>query len=147
MNDLQPGDVPSDDELEVAPPSGADGLEKDTEEPTTMLSVEEIIAAGDITEKVLDVPDWGGKVRIRGFTKGEQQDLRRDCTKGDELDTDRLELLTVARGIIEPKFADDQVGQLRQKSATVLDRVLGEIMTLSGTTDGAQAGAERRFPD
>ena len=56
-----------------------------------ILTVEDILSAPDLPEKEVHVPEWGGSVRIRGFSKATQQELRRQATgPSGELDTEKI---------------------------------------------------------
>jgi hypothetical protein len=110
-----------------------------------ILTAEEILAAADVGEKVVPVPEWGGAVRIRGLTKAMQQHLRRAATVGNTVDADRLELLMFVHCVVEPKFTEEQVEALRQKSAAAIDRVLREVFALQGITPEAQDQMLRTF--
>ena len=50
-----------------------------------ILTVEDILTAPDIQEKVVEVPEWGGAVKIKSFTKARQLQLRSQAvdTKGE----------------------------------------------------------------
>ena len=121
---------------------------------TKILSVEEILGAPDIREEVVEVPEWGGAVRIRAFTKAQQQAIRDDATlkantrdgKAGTLDTSRLEMLTLIRGIVEPKFQDAHILNLREKSSSAIERILKAILVLSGMAENAVEQAEATFP-
>lgn len=112
---------------------------------TKILSVDEILAAPDLEEKTVPVPEWGGSVKVKGFTKAKQQELRKQATVGGELDEQRLEMLMFVHGVSEPQFSLDQVEQLRDKAAGPIDRILKEILEVSGMNPEAVKQAERSF--
>jgi hypothetical protein len=58
------------------PPHDANGTAPST---PRILSVEDILTAPDIAEKVVEVPEWGGAVKIRSFTKARQIALRNEA--------------------------------------------------------------------
>lgn len=111
-----------------------------------ILSVEDILSAPDLPEREVEVPEWGGSVRIRGFTKATQQEMRRLASDGGDLNADRLEMLMFIRGVVEPQFAEADYEALQQKSAVVIDRILRAIMALAGLTREAVDDAKRLFP-
>lgn len=110
-----------------------------------ILNAEEILSAADLEEKIVEVPQWGGAVKIRGLTKAQQQHIRRAAMVGDSIDTDRLEMLMFIHCVVEPKFTEGQYDALRQKSAGAIDTVLNAIFELSGFTGAAFAQAEKTF--
>jgi hypothetical protein len=111
-----------------------------------ILSLDEILSAPDIEDRLVHVAQWGGAVKIRSFTKRQQQDLRTRATVGEEIDGNRLEMLMFIEGVIEPRFSEEQYGQLVEKSAGAIDAVLKEIMALSGFNADEVEKAEKRFP-
>ncbi len=110
-----------------------------------MLTVEQIMTANDIVERVVDVPQWGGSVRIRGLTKGQHQQLRKRATSRSQVDTDRLEMLLFSESVIEPRFTLEQAQSLRDKAAAPFERVLKAVLEVNGLADGAVEEAEADF--
>lgn len=116
---------------------------------TKRLTVADILAANDIVEEDVEVPEWGGSVRIRAFTKARQQELRFMATdpRTQKLDNEKLELQIFIHGVIDPQFAPAHQTELREKSAGALDRVLKRIMAISGMSDEAVAEAKKSDED
>jgi len=113
-----------------------------------ILTVEDILSAPDLPEKEVYIPEWGGSVRIRGFSKATQQELRRQATgPGGELDTEKMEMLLFLHGVVEPHFTEEHYGALREKSAVAIDSVLQAIIDLAGLSRGAVDNAKRSFRD
>jgi hypothetical protein len=125
------------------PPAEPNGVASATPK---ILSVEDILTAPDIQERVVEVPEWGGAVKIRSFTKARQIQLRSQAvdSKG-EVDSERMELLMFIEGVVEPKFEARHIDLLREKSATAMDKVLSAILDLGGLTPERQAEMERDF--
>lgn len=118
------------------------------ESPVHILTFEDILAAQDIGEKIVPVPEWGGSVRIRSFTKNVELRMRaeaRDPTTG-QVDTDKLELLMLVYGVVEPELTMEQVPHLRTKSATAIDDILLAITRLNRTNPEAMKAAIATFP-
>ncbi|NOZ27960.1 MAG: hypothetical protein GXP39_07910 [Chloroflexi bacterium] len=112
-----------------------------------ILSVEQVLEAPDLEERVIEVPEWGGAVRIRSFSKATQQELRKKATVKGEIDGDRLEMLMFIHGVVDPAFTEEHYELLRKKSAGAIDRVLRAILELSGLTREAVEEAKRSFPE
>lgn len=111
------------------------------------LTLEEILAAPDLAEKTVEVPEWGGTVVVRGFSKAVQQTLRREAMGEDgTLDADKVEMLMFCYGVVEPEIGSASYVALREKSAGAIDRVLKEILALSGLSEDALREAEAQFP-
>lgn len=112
-----------------------------------ILSVEDILAAPDIQEKLIEVPEWGGAVKIKSFTREEVYDIRQRALVGGQVDERMLEMLFLVHGISEPKFSEEHIIALRKKNAAVIERILREIFALSGLGRLAVDEAKRQFPE
>lgn len=113
------------------------------------LTVSDILAANDIVEEDVAVPEWGGSVRIRAFTKAKQLELRAMATdpRTGQVDEVRLELQIFIHGVIDPVFPPVHATELREKSAGAIDRVLKRIVAISGMSGGAIASATKSAED
>jgi hypothetical protein len=106
------------------------------------LSKEAILSASDIDYEVVDVPEWGGKVRIKTLT-GDERDAyeqslidQRGNVLGPKLAgaQARLVALTAVDDEGNRLFADSDVKALGAKSAQALNRVFEVSMRLSRLT-------------
>lgn len=115
---------------------------------TRRLTVADILAASDIVEEDVDVPEWGGTVCIRGFTKERQQELRKMATdpRTGKIDGEKLEMQIFIYGVIDPQFQPVQQTELKKKSAGALDRVLKRILAISGMSEDAVEEAVKSVP-
>lgn len=116
---------------------------KDTKE-LKILSFDEILAAADITEEVVDMREfgWEGAVKIRALTKAQQQRVRGKAmfrTRSGEEDYDRskIEMYLLAEGVVEPKMTYASVEKLKAKNAGALDKITTRITIISGLTPDA----------
>ena len=117
-----------------------------------MLTREQILAADDITTEDVNVPQWGGSVRVRGLTgvdrdawEAEMADVQpsgNGKAKGNVAVTmkrDNIRAKLVARCIVNEagtrEFSDSDIEALGNKSAAALDRIFGVAMRLSGIGD------------
>ena len=115
--------------------------------PKKILSIDEILAAPDLGEKTVEVTDWGGSVVVRGMTKKEQQQLRKQALDPltGQIDPDRMEILMLAHCLAEPKITIEQAEALAQKSASAFDKVLTAIMDVAGLSEAVQKEALKSF--
>ena len=120
-----------------------------------LLSVEDILHASDIREETVEVPEWGGSVRVRSFTKAQAQSIRERATlqrdtrnaKAGTLDVSHMELLMFIEGVVEPRFSEGHLITLKGKSAVAIERVNKAIARLSGMDAQAVDQAEARFQE
>lgn len=118
------------------------------EEHDRVLSFEEIVAAEDDDEDEMYVPEWGGKVKIRGLSKREFDHMRKQATlrsaKGKR--NDILEMEMTCAGMVKPTVNRQQYQILLDKNAGAMVRILNAIYRKSGLEKEAEQARERRFP-
>lgn len=106
---------------------------------SSVVSLDQIRAADDTraAEGVLvDVPEWGGAVRVRGLTRGEARTLG---TEGAT--TSDAETFTLHHGLVDPRVTmEEAAALLDEKGFAATERVLVAILDLSGLTPGFRQG-------
>jgi hypothetical protein len=111
------------------------------------LSADQILAADDLKSEDVDVPEWGGVVRVQGMTgaardKFEASMLRDNMSgvsKDKALDNYRARLaaFTMVDGEGKRLFRSDaEVRRLGEKSAEALSRVVDVASRLAGLSAG-----------
>lgn len=95
---------------------------------SALLTAAQILAADDLPFEIVEVPEWGGSVRLRTMTAGEASaygDSIRTATGGiiRELLPEKL----LARCIVGddglPVFSEEKVRQLSGKSSLIIQRL------------------------
>jgi len=110
-----------------------------------LLSKDEILKADDRPAEIIEVPEWGGQVRVRGLD-GRGRDeyfaamtVVRDPRRPPAMDTENATAKLCARCIVdennEPLFTQHDVHALGEKSGAALNRVFEAAQRLSGMTD------------
>lgn len=98
-----------------------------------------ILATDDLTYEIVEVPEWGGSVRIRSMT-GEERDAFETSIAGDgkKMNTQniraKLVMLTVVNTKGERIFTKEDIEKLGKKSAAALNRVYEKSAMLSAIT-------------
>lgn len=113
----------------------------------TILSVEDVLAKDDLPERTIEVPEWGGAVKVRAISKGVYTDIQKAATVDGQIDELKLELGLLVAGLVEPKFTPDQIGELQGKSVAAIDRIVAEVVEISGLSVRAVAAIEAAFRD
>ena len=106
----------------------------------TLLSKTAILAAQDLQTEDVEVPEWGGAVRVRSFTGRERDAFEASMVRGEGRDRKvdltnmraRLVGLTVIDETGQRLFTDDEVDLLGAKSGAALDRVFAVAQKLNG---------------
>ena len=108
--------------------------------PEKYLSREDILTAKDIQTEVISVPEWGGKLRVRGLN-GAQRDkyqisLLQEPGRSVKLALDnataKLVSLCVVNGKGKRLFSQADIVKLSKKSGSALNRVYTVAQRLSG---------------
>ena len=106
----------------------------------SLLSKTAILAANDLKSEDVEVPEWGGAVRVRSFTGRERDAFEASMVRGEGRDRKvdltnmraRLVGLTVIDETGQRLFTDDEVDLLGAKSGAALDRVFAVAQKLNG---------------
>jgi len=107
-----------------------------------VLGREAIFAAEDLRDETIDVPEWGGKVRVRALTGAERDQYEQSITtnRGGTVTMNlanaraKLVALTVIDDDGQRLFSDTDAAELGNKSAVALNRVFESAQRLSGLT-------------
>ena len=110
----------------------------------TLLTREAILGAPDRKTEDVEVPEWGGTVRVRSLSGSERDayeagivQLRGDGSRKFTLENARARLVSLALcgedG--ERLFSDADIVELGKKSAAALERVFDKARHLSGLSE------------
>lgn len=106
------------------------------------LSRDAILAVDDVQYEDVEVPEWGGKVRVKSLTGKERDGLEASMIVGKgknaNVNLSNLRAKLVARAVVDENgkrvFGDDDIAALGAKSAAALTRVYEVAQRLSGIT-------------
>jgi hypothetical protein len=113
-----------------------------------ILSMEDILTSEDRAIVSVNVPEWGGHLKVRPFTKRQQIDIRNTGRKPDgDVDVDSFEMQVFLAGVIEPVFTQEQYNLLLEKSAIALDRVIKEVLKINDMGPDAEKESAASFQD
>ncbi len=103
---------------------------------TKFVSKKDLQAKNDRVYREVEVPEWGGVVKVQNLTVREfsmSGDMARvpdgETTK---IDTMKLQLATVVLGCVEPKFEITDMPWLEGKNSGPVNRLFNTIYQLSG---------------
>jgi hypothetical protein len=108
-----------------------------------ILGKDQIFSADDIKTEIVEVPEWGGQVMVRGLTGHQRDEWEKGLMvrKGRQYVQDmtdfraRLAVLCVVDEKNERLFHDGDAAQLAGKSGAALDRVYSKAAELSGISE------------
>ena len=106
----------------------------------TLLSKSAILSVNDLQTEDVDVPEWGGAMRVRSFNGRErgafEASMVRDEGKDRKVDLTHMRARLVGLTVIDVGglrlFTDDEVDLLGAKSGAALDRVFVIAQKLNG---------------
>lgn len=109
----------------------------------TLLTKEEILQAEDLPTEDVEVPEWGGTVRVRtlkGFERDRfEESITEQQGKTTRVIAEHLRAKLVALSVVdqdgERLFDEQDVRRLSGKSARALDRVFAVAQRLSGISN------------
>ena len=119
-----------------------------------LLGREQILGAVDLPTVDVDVPEWGGTVRVRMMT-GVERDAFEAATitrhgKKIEQNLANIRARLVALCVVDEKggrlFSEADAEALGKKSAAALNRVFAAAQQLNALTEEAAGAAEEQFP-
>jgi hypothetical protein len=122
-------------------------------EPVHILSADEIWAAKDIEEKTIEVPEWGGSVKIRALSLHQiagiaQKAIRTNPQTGrDEMNREVSMVLTLQEGMLEPKLSPQDARRLAEKSAGAVTRIVQAINALGATEEAVDEADKSVWPE
>ena len=113
-----------------------------------LLTRDQILSAEDRPFDEVEVPEWGGTVRVAGLTGSQREQYDRSMlNEAGKIDQADFKTKLVALSIVdendEPMFTIDDVVALRNKSDTALNRVFAAADGLSLVTLNAIDGVEK----
>lgn len=103
-----------------------------------LLTRADILAAKDDSVELVEVPEWGGTVRLRGMTGSERDGWEADLVAAERkgLVPRDLRVRRVAMCLVDEDgrrlFGDKDLAELGRKSGTVIDRLDDVVLRLSG---------------
>ncbi|WP_116048780.1 hypothetical protein [Amycolatopsis palatopharyngis] len=109
----------------------------------SLLSRDQILEAKDITSEDVDVPEWGGTVRVMALSGWERDKFEAAMVAGKgknrTVTMDNVRAKMAAASIVNEDgqrlFSESDVRELGKKSAAALQKVFKTAQRLSGLTD------------
>ena len=110
---------------------------------TKYLTKGQIQSVEDVPYQDVEVPEWGGMVRVRGLTGTERDAMEASMVEGKGKKADvnlaNLRAKLCARCMVDDNgkrlFNDMEIPELGRKSAKALERVFSVARELSGLSD------------
>lgn len=113
----------------------------------SLLSKEAILSADDRKTRDIEVPEWGGTVRVATMTASERDRWEAETYGGAKPNTIDFRARFVALCLVDEKgarmFSDKEVSALGSKSAAALQRVFAAAQELNALTDKAVEDLEK----
>lgn len=105
-----------------------------------ILTRDDILRADDIQAEIVDVPEWGGQVRVKGLSGTERDRFEQDSIdqrgKANKLNLANIRARLLVLCLVDEQgnrlFQRSDIDLLGQKSAVALNRVFEAARRLSG---------------
>lgn len=103
------------------------------------LTFTQIKEADDIATVDVEMPEWGGKVKVRSMTARERSLLHKlVSSQGDNFSIESANKFALLTGIVEPKLTQEEVELiLSEKSGAAVERIVKAFNKLSGLSEEA----------
>ena len=114
---------------------------------------EKILSNTDIQTKMVDVPEWGVTVEVRGMNGADRQKILDDASAEDgKMTAGGMFFDVILATAYDPEtgerlFTEDDRGALQTKNAQALDRLATAGYKLSGMAVDSVDEAGKQFPD
>lgn len=105
---------------------------------SNFLTVDAILAASDLPAEVVEVPEWGGRIKVQGLTRAAYDGIAKAAEvaiaptgpgqiASSRRDDDKFSDLLFLACVVEPLFTEEHIPALRGKSLSALNRVYQAI--------------------
>ncbi len=111
----------------------------------TVATFDAIMAAPDLGEHWVEIPEWGSSVKVRGLSRGEWAAMREASKKegSDDMDAAIVDAQLLHLGMVEPQVSFEQaVELLNRKGLRACGRLTEAILAASGIGDGFREAAD-----
>lgn len=121
----------------------------------TLLTRDDILSVDDKVWEDIEVPEWGGSVRVRGMSGTQRDDYEASIIQQNgndrKVNLSNARAKLVARCLIDESgallFSSDDVRALGRKSARALERVFDKARELSGMSEQDVENLAENFGD
>ncbi len=108
-----------------------------------ILTAAQIAQAIDRAEDIIQIPEWGGAIRLKAWGLTERDRVMAMALGADgKIDSMKLIHLLVLYGVVEPQLTE---ALIQDKSPAVIDRIATEVMRINGMTKEAALSASLTF--
>lgn len=114
-----------------------------------ILSMNEIMAADDITEQEVPIPEWGGSVVVRSISHRVMRDIRSDVAKRygeEEPPDDEIDKWIIIKGMVNPTVSEEDYEHLVEKSYSAIMKIQKAILGNSNGNKESVKEEEKNFP-
>lgn len=112
----------------------------------SILSLDAIREAKDVTETTVPVSEWGGDIVVRSVTKRQMKDIKNSSKDSNgELDDDEVEKQLFIAGVLDPHVSEEDYEWMQDKSASAMTKVLKAILGVSNMDEKSTKEEEKTF--
>jgi len=104
-----------------------------------LLSAKAILDVDDMTFEEVEVPEWGGSIRLRSLTAEEASKFSDEYSKDRKNAAVRILLMACVDDKGEPLFKPEDLDVLRKKSLKAVIKVQKVAMKMNGLKDDDEA--------
>lgn len=107
-----------------------------------ILTTAQIAQALDRAEEVLEIPEWGGAIKLKAWSLDERDRVIALATVDGKPDPQKIVHLLVIYGVTEPRLTE---ADIQGKNPQIIDRIANAVMRLNAMTKEAPLTASMTF--
>jgi hypothetical protein len=112
-------------------------------EPRKMLTAEDILSADDLQVVEVDVPEWGGVVRLRPLTAQQAIKFAEEAKENKgALSAVNVAAMCIVDATGSPMFNAEQLEKLKSKSLRAMMRIQKEALRINGLDEKAETATK-----
>lgn len=105
------------------------------------LTLDQIAKAKDLETMDLEMPEWGGTIKLQSISAAKRLELAALVSENKEKQASSITMIAkfaIKNSLVEPKIeSDDQVDMLLSKSASAIEKIVEAFNKLAGMSDEA----------
>lgn len=117
-----------------------------------LLSKDQILSANDLPYRDVEVPEWGGSVRVRTMTGGERDAFEASIydRDGDRIELNRIDFRAklLSKVLVDEKgqrlFSDKDIAALSGKSVKAINRLFEVAQEINGLSKEEQTEIKKK---
>lgn len=101
------------------------------------LTIAQIAAADDAQVQDVEIPEWGGIIKVKGMSAGERLELAAIVQGGEDNVLAAIAHFALLHGVVEPKIEESDLDMMMSKCSKAVEKIVEVFNELSGSDEEA----------